>query len=67
MTSRSYDVVIIGSGAGGGTVAQGLVPLAQAGRRILVLEQGPRFADDEFTGARARDGRARCTTTAAGS
>ncbi len=50
MTTRSYDVVIVGSGAGGGTVAQGLVPVAQAGRRVLVLEQGPRFADDEFTG-----------------
>ncbi|HMA40326.1 MAG TPA: GMC family oxidoreductase [Gemmatimonadales bacterium] len=52
MTSppRIYDVVIVGSGAGGGTVAQRLAPLAQAGRRVLVLEQGPRFGDDEFTG-----------------
>jgi choline dehydrogenase-like flavoprotein len=49
-SARSYDVVIVGSGAGGGTVAQALVPLAQAGRRVLVLEQGPRFGDDEFTG-----------------
>jgi len=45
-----YDIVIIGSGAGGGTVAQGVVPLAQAGKRILVLERGPRFRDQEFTG-----------------
>lgn len=45
-----YDVVIIGSGAGGGTVAQALVPLAEAGKRILVLERGPRFRDREFTG-----------------
>ena len=45
-----YDVVIIGSGAGGGTVAQALVPLAQAGKRILVIERGPRFRDQEFTG-----------------
>jgi long-chain-alcohol oxidase len=50
MTSRRYDVVIVGSGAGGGTVAQALVPLAQAGRRVLVLEQGPRLRDEEFTG-----------------
>lgn len=50
MTTRVYDVVVIGSGAGGGAVAQGLVPLAQAGRRVLVLEQGPRFGDEEFTG-----------------
>ena len=46
-----YDVVIVGSGAGGGTVAEALVPLAQAGRRILVLEQGPRFLDQDFTGS----------------
>lgn len=45
-----YDVVIVGSGAGGGTVAQALVPLAAAGRRILVLEKGPRFRDEDFTG-----------------
>jgi choline dehydrogenase-like flavoprotein len=48
--ARRYDVVIVGSGAGGGTVAQALVPLAAAGRRVLVLEQGPRFSDDEFSG-----------------
>ncbi|HSA56812.1 MAG TPA: GMC family oxidoreductase, partial [Gemmatimonadaceae bacterium] len=39
-----------GSGAGGGTVAQELAPLARDGRRILVLEQGPRLEDHEFTG-----------------
>jgi choline dehydrogenase-like flavoprotein len=47
---RQYDVVIIGSGAGGGTVAQGLAPLVEQGRRVLVVEQGPRLADEEFTG-----------------
>jgi len=31
VNGSSYDVVIIGSGAGGGTVAQGLVPLVEAG------------------------------------
>jgi choline dehydrogenase-like flavoprotein len=36
------DVAIIGSGAGGGTVAQALAPLTEQGRRVLVLEQGPR-------------------------
>ena len=50
MNTQRYDVVIVGSGAGGGTVAAGMVPLAQAGRRVLVLEQGPRFLDQEFTG-----------------
>ena len=46
-----YDVVIVGSGAGGGTVAQALVPLAAAGKRILVLEKGPRFRDEDFSGS----------------
>lgn len=50
MIERDADVVIIGSGAGGGTVAQALAPLVAAGKRVLVLEQGPRLADHEFTG-----------------
>lgn len=50
MRERAYDVVIVGSGAGGGTVAQELAPLVAQGVRVLVLEQGPRLADDEFTG-----------------
>ena len=44
------DVAIVGSGAGGGTAALALAPLVAAGKRVLVLERGPRFADDEFTG-----------------
>lgn len=47
------DVVVIGSGAGGGTVAQRLAPLVRAGKRVIVLEQGPRFLDEEFTGDEA--------------
>jgi len=35
--SEQYDVVIIGSGAGGGTLAHRLAP---SGKRILVLERG---------------------------
>jgi choline dehydrogenase-like flavoprotein len=50
MIERSYDVVIIGSGAGGGTVAQSLGKLAADGRRVLVVEQGARLRDDEFSG-----------------
>ncbi len=50
MRRESYDVVVIGSGAGGGAVAEGLGPLARAGYRILVVEQGARLLDDEFTG-----------------
>lgn len=51
MIEKRYDVVIVGSGAGGGTVAQELSPLVRDGRRILVLEKGPRLADREFTGS----------------
>ncbi len=34
--SADYDVIIIGSGAGGGTLHQ----LAPSGKRILLLERG---------------------------
>lgn len=47
---RHYDVVVVGSGAGGGTVAAALAPLVAAGRRVLVLEQGPRFGRADFSG-----------------
>jgi choline dehydrogenase-like flavoprotein len=50
MNSLTADVVIVGSGAGGGTVAEELVPLVAAGKRVLVLERGPRFRDEEFNG-----------------
>jgi choline dehydrogenase-like flavoprotein len=48
--SHRYDVVIVGSGAGGGTVAAALAPLAASGATVLVLEQGPRFRPEDFTG-----------------
>lgn len=51
MTELGYDVVVVGSGAGGGTVAQRLIPMAEAGYRILVLEKGARLRDEEFTGS----------------
>lgn len=47
---RRYDVVIVGSGAGGGTVAARLAPLVAQGKRVLVLERGPRIHPEEFTG-----------------
>ena len=50
MMERDYDIVIIGSGAGGGTVAQQLGRLVADGRRVLVLEQGARLQDQEFSG-----------------
>lgn len=34
----TYDAIIVGTGAGGGTLA---LHLAQAGKRILILERGP--------------------------
>ena len=37
MASERYDVIIIGSGAGGGTLARQLAP---TGKRILILERG---------------------------
>ncbi len=39
------DVIIIGSGAGGGPLA---LALAQAGLEVLVLERGPRFSREEY-------------------
>jgi choline dehydrogenase-like flavoprotein len=33
-----YDVIVIGTGAGGGTLAHRLAP---SGKRILLLERGP--------------------------
>jgi len=50
MIENTYDVVIVGSGAGGGTVAQELAPLVAAGRKVLVVEQGPRLQRSDFTG-----------------
>jgi choline dehydrogenase-like flavoprotein len=39
------DVVIIGSGAGGGPLA---LTLARAGLEVLVLEKGPRYSPEEY-------------------
>jgi len=50
MREKSYDVVIVGSGAGGGAVAKELGALAAAGRRIAVLEWGPKLGESEYTG-----------------
>jgi ferredoxin len=50
MHERDADIVIIGSGAGGGTVAAALAPLAAQGVRIVVLEAGPKLRPADFTG-----------------
>ncbi|MCE2504549.1 MAG: GMC family oxidoreductase [Chlorobi bacterium] len=39
-----YDAIIIGSGAGGGTVAW---KLASMGKRVLLIERGERFVDSQ--------------------
>ena len=46
MNSNHYDIIIIGTGAGGGTIAN---KLAAAGKKILILERGdflPREKDN---------------------
>ena len=42
---RSYDVVVVGSGFGGGIAA---CRLAEADHRVCVLERGRRFGRDDF-------------------
>ena len=49
INKREYDIVIIGSGAGGGTVAKELAPLCRTGARIAVLEWGGHFRNSDNT------------------
>ena len=50
MKELKYDTVIIGSGCGGGTIAEELSDLCNGGEGIVVLERGPKFQVHEFTG-----------------
>ncbi len=50
MRDKTFDVVIVGSGAGGGTVARELSVLCRRGLRIAVLECGPRLREEEYSG-----------------
>ncbi len=50
MHDKEFDIVIVGSGAGGGTAAARLAPLARQGFKIAVLEWGPKFKESEYTG-----------------
>ncbi len=50
MIEKEVDVLVIGSGAGGGTVASELSSLCREGLTIAVLEQGPRLSREQFTG-----------------
>ena len=55
--TEHYDVIIVGSGAGGGTLAHTLAP---SGKRTLILERGdflPRETDNWNPGAVFVDGR----------
>src|SRR6516162_79146 len=57
MSTEHYDVIIIGSGAGGGTLAYRLAP---SGKRILILERGdwlPREPENWSTAAVFGDNR----------
>src|SRR5947208_2865967 len=47
MADNHYDVIIIGTGAGGGTLAYRLAP---SGKRILLLERGGYVRRDKQTG-----------------
>ena len=50
MLERDADIVIIGSGAGGGTVARELAPLCAHGVSVVVLEAGPKLRPADYTG-----------------
>ena len=43
---NAYDVVVVGSGAGGGVIAG---ELAQRGRDVLLVECGPHLRAHDFT------------------
>src|SRR4029434_9251129 len=57
MSNGNFDFIIIGSGAGGGTLAYRLAP---SGKRILLIERGPyvpREKDNWSTKAVNQDGK----------
>ncbi len=48
MTKLDYDIVIVGSGAAGGVLAERLSPLVQQGARLALLESGPHYPREFF-------------------
>lgn len=49
MREEHVDVLIVGSGAGGGTVARALAELAEAGMRVVLADWGGRFRPADNT------------------
>lgn len=45
---NQYDIIIIGSGVGGGTVANQLIPYVKEGLKVLILEGGPYRKKEHF-------------------
>ena len=45
MSAEMFDVIVVGSGAGGGVIA---AELADCDRRVLLLEVGPHLTSDDF-------------------
>lgn len=41
-TKQIYDYIVVGSGPGGATVAK---ELAEAKKKVLIVEYGPRFTE----------------------
>ncbi len=48
MTTLGYDIVIVGSGAAGGVLAERLSHLCKQGARIALLESGPFYTHEHF-------------------
>ncbi len=53
MTAERFEVIVVGSGAGGGVVAG---ELAERGRRVLLLEAGGHYTAADFTRWESRAG-----------
>jgi len=50
VVDKEFDIVIVGSGAGGGAAAKELSSLCKDGISIALLEWGPKLREEEFTG-----------------
>jgi choline dehydrogenase-like flavoprotein len=48
LSQLDYDIVIVGSGAAGGVLAERLISLCRQGARIALLEAGPHYTRNYF-------------------